>query len=98
MKTSSTHRVTSILWMFFVAGIVAEHGYIGYKAHNIIMENQVLKAQLTTSIEAERSLANFVKSIMPDAFQGDKGNSTKNSKAAKIPAPHPGISINGSAN
>lgn len=100
MKTSRTRRFVTVMWMLFVAGIVAEHGYIGYKAHYILMENQVLKTQLSEARESERSLSTFVKSVLPPAFQEkeeDEKDQKKSNKAANNPPPHPGIKLNGKA-
>ena len=102
MKTSRTRRLSTVVWMLFVAGIVAEHGYIGYKAHFVLMENQVLKTQLAEAQASERSLATFVKSVLPPAFQEKESeedkDQKKSSKAAKNPPPpHPGIPLSGKA-
>lgn len=100
MKVAKTYRFTTALWMLFVAGLVAEHGYIGYKAHFVLMENQVLKTQLSEARESERSLGIFVKTIIPGtAVQEEEENKDqkKNTKAANNPPPHPGIKLNGKA-
>lgn len=102
MKTSRTRRLSTVVWMLFVAGIVAEHGYIGYKAHFVLMENQVLKTQLAEAQTSERSLATFVQSVLPPAVQEKEENKDqkKSNKVTKNPpalGPHPGIKLNGKA-
>lgn len=100
MKTSRTRRFATVMWMLFVAGIVAEHGYIGYKAHYILMENQVLKTQLSEARESERSLGMFVKTVIPGTAvqEEDEKDQKKSNKAANNPPPpHPGIKLNGKA-
>ena len=100
MKVSKVNKLVSVLWMLFVGALIAEHGYAGYRAHKLILENQVLKAQLELTTSSEIALATFVKSVIPGtAIQEEEENKDqkKTSKAANNPPPHPGIKLNGKA-